>query len=98
MTEVALKPEVTAILERLRRGQRWLAKTYDDLYRLPDAGYGSERERQFNRGIHEWGRLEIALRDVHGYTGCCIWGPGGRCLENSPLICDHCGEIEPLMG
>ena len=84
---------VVEILTRLRAGQKWLVDIERELYQMPDAGVGSDLERKFVRGLHEWADLDDELRSVHHYPGC-VWKLG-RCLGGAPVKCVKCAEVVP---
>lgn len=95
----AHKPEVRKhlgigrglLLERLRRGTTWLTTVNAELLALPDAGVGTEQERQFCEGLELWDRLEKLLRFVYpDYIDDCILGHGQRCPAAAPVRCAAC--------
>ena len=94
----AHKPEVRRhlgigrglLLERLRRGTEWLTIVNAELLALPDAGVGSEQERQFCEGLALWDHLEKLLRFVYPNYITCILGPGQRCPAAAPVRCAAC--------
>ena len=96
----AHKPEVRKhlgigrglLLERLRRGTEWLNVVNAELLALPDAGVGSEQERQFCEGLELWDHLEKLLRFVYPDYPDCILGPGQRCPAAAPVRCQACAS------
>ena len=97
----AHKPEVRKqlgigrglLLERLRSGSEWLTTVNAELLALPDAGVGSEQERQFCDGLDLWDRLEKLLRFVYpGYTDCILDAPQ-HCPAAAPVRCAACGTM-----
>ena len=98
----AHKPEVRKhlgigrglLLERLRRGTEWLTTVSAELLALPDAGVGSEQERQFCEGLELWDRLEKLLRFVYPDYIDCILGAGQRCPAAAPIRCATCATAE----
>ena len=98
----AHKPEVRKhlgigrglLLERLHRGTAWLATVNAELLALPDAGVGSEQERQFCEGLALWDRLETLLRFVYRDFTDCILGHGQRCPAAAPVRCAACTSAE----
>ena len=101
----ARKPEVRRhlgigqglLLERLRRGTEWLVIVNVDLLALPDAGVGSEQERQFSEGLELWDHLEKLLRFVYRDYDACILGAGQRCPAAAPVRCTACAAAAEVI-
>ena len=74
------------LLNRLRRGSRWLEAEHAKWY----AGEPSDDElRSKMSGV--WDELEEALRHA-GFEGC-IFGEGQQCPEDAPLRCSACANF-----
>ncbi|MBI4200726.1 MAG: hypothetical protein HY531_00375 [Chloroflexi bacterium] len=89
MTTTHYRPEVQAVLDKLRRGHAWLTETHAALLAVSNAGIGSKLEQRFLDGIDRWDSYDLALRSLYGFQGC-ILGPGQRCPDDSPVSCRGC--------
>jgi hypothetical protein len=78
------------LLERLRKGQAWLASTHRILNAMPDAGVGSPEEETFNDAFALWITLEGNAR-AFGYARCVIGERG--CDPAAPIICLDCAKV-----
>ena len=74
------------LLERLRRGSRWLEVEHARWY----AGEPSDDELRSKMSA-VWDEQEEALRRGHGYQGC-IFVPG-KCPAAAPLRCSACASV-----
>jgi hypothetical protein len=86
--ESAFQPNAITdhLLSRLQSGSHWL--TAQHLAWLEGKQNAASDER-FSIAVAAWGEMERSLRLVFGYEAC-IFGPGSRCPEDAPVICDFC--------
>lgn len=78
-----LEGKLTALLERLCRGQLWITQHYDAYLAQ------TEPESVYVASLVEWAMLDTSVRRVYGYVGC-VHGSGGRCSAEAPVICGSC--------
>jgi hypothetical protein len=92
VVEVATATNIKDLLARLKAGQKWLAVEHR-LWITDDPQAASDAK--FSAALAGWDSLERVFR-CSGYAGC-IWGPGGSCPEDSPVLCDGCvmGTAKP---
>jgi hypothetical protein len=78
--------ESETVLSRLRAGTEWLTAQHQAWFvDRPNA----ESDERFSTALEGWDLLERKLRQEFGYEGC-IHGPGQRCPEDVPVVCDFC--------
>ena len=81
----------SGVLEQMREKQKWLADAHRHLMALPEVGRRTPLEAQFLAAIHEWDTMDEQLRRISLFEGC-VWGPGRRCLDESPITCRGCAH------
>ena len=76
------------LLERLRKGSRWLQTEHDRCY-TGELGDNTELAKM----SATWDELEEVLRHTHGYQLCIFEDEGQRCPEDAPLRCSACATL-----
>ena len=79
------------LLQRITKGNAWLWQESVALYKLDDAGVGSDREKRFIKAFDLRIHLERLLRFVYSFDGC-INGPQRTCEQSMIVRCEYCGE------
>ena len=74
------------VLERLHRGQEWLASEWRGL--RDSVAIDPKKDRLLLGGIDQWVYLEQMLRYIYGFTGCPM--AIGRCHDDAPVRCSSC--------
>jgi len=74
------------LLQRLRKGSRWLATEYPKSLR---DDYDDDALNVLAKSLATWDGLEKELRAVHSYRGC-VLGDNERCDPDAPVVCDYC--------
>jgi hypothetical protein len=79
------------LIQRITKGNAWLWQESVALYKLDDAGIGSDREARFLKAFNLRIHLERLLRSVYHFEGC-IDGPQRICEQRMIVRCEYCGE------